>query len=91
MGMTLADALKQVDLEPGRLYRERVNGKTVVLRVIADPVPAEEQEASEPDGPPYLLPWFELPWGPGVEVIAQPGPISWPDPPIVPPDYEAEE
>lgn len=27
MGMSLADALGQVDLEPSRLYRERVNGR----------------------------------------------------------------
>lgn len=50
MSMTLAEALEQVHLEPGRTYRERVDGKTVEVRVIADPAADE----AVPDGPPYL-------------------------------------
>jgi hypothetical protein len=39
-----------------------------------------------------LMPWFESPELPGGFIVrATPGPLSLPDPPIIPPDDEATE
>ncbi len=84
MGMSLAEALRQVDLQPGQIYREQVNGWTVEVRVLDD-APRPELEAQV-----MLEPWVWFPDAPaGKFVQATPGPITLPDPPVIPRD-EAE-
>lgn len=41
MSLSLAEALAQVDLQPGHTYREKVNGWTVEVRVL-DETPSPE-------------------------------------------------
>ena len=72
MGMTLADALSQVDLEPGRLYRERVKCGVAELRVIPDTAPVSD-DPPVPDGPPYMTLDFEPPRRPVTVIVATPG------------------
>ncbi|MBM4071387.1 MAG: hypothetical protein FJ271_20980 [Planctomycetes bacterium] len=56
MSLPLADALRLVDLEPGHIYRERVNGFTVEVRVLADSPATELSEHI------MLQPWVDLPF-----------------------------
>jgi len=50
MSVSLAEALKHVDLQPGQTYREKVNGFTVEVRVLDDAAtpgriaPTEEEQ-----------------------------------------------
>jgi hypothetical protein len=88
--MTLAEAHRQVHLEPGRTYRERVDGMTVEVRLIPeptlpDPPPGEfaDRVMTDPPG--------EMPWSPVVVVRADYSPTgTMPDPPLLPPDDGAE-
>ena len=60
MSMPLADALAQVDLEAGRVYRCEVKGRKVEVRVLEDvlasmlPAPLIEADVT-------LDPWVEFP------------------------------
>jgi hypothetical protein len=57
--MTLAEALAQVDLEPGKTYDCVVGGKRVTVRVAAGSV---TQPASRYDESDVMLdPWCDLP------------------------------
>jgi hypothetical protein len=86
MSIPLVDALRMVNLKPG-VYRERVNGLDVELTVSADDAPTPELAEQV-----MLLPWFESPELPGGFIVrATPGPLSLPDPPVIPPDDEATE
>ena len=67
--MTLAEALEQVDLEPGKTYRCRVRGVTVELKVCPELKPRSSVQAS-PASEPWELrdcdlkpddAWVELP------------------------------
>lgn len=89
--MTLAEALEQVELEPGRTYQCRVRGMVVELRV----APAGEKTLlSKPlcEEDIMLDPWCELPqpeWGKTFK--AKPGPRLMPDIPEIPRDDEVAE
>jgi hypothetical protein len=67
--MTLAEALEQVDLEPGKTYRCRVRGVTVELKVCPELKPQSSVQA-RPASEPWELrdcdlkpddAWVELP------------------------------
>jgi hypothetical protein len=81
MSLSLAEALRLVDLQPGRTYRERVNGWTVEVRVLEEtPTPELAEQV-------MLQPWAWFPDPPGGKVVrATPGPITLPDPPVIPSD-----
>ena len=85
MSIPLCDALRMVNLEPGRVYRERVNGLDVELKVSADDRPTPELAEQV-----MLSPWLESPFRAVGTVKAFPGPISLPDPPIIPEDEPSE-
>ncbi len=80
MSVPLADALRQVDLQPGRVYRERVNGWTVEVRVLDDG-PSPELAAQV-----MLQPWVEFPFAAAGTVLARPGALPLSDPPVIPAD-----
>lgn len=84
MMTSIADTLQGLDLRPGVTYRTKVNGHTLEIRVIEDddvPTPALEEQV-------MMLPWVEIPFFPQGTVIARPGPLRLPDPPIIPNDQE---
>jgi hypothetical protein len=86
--MTLAEALEQVELEPGRTYQCSVRGMNVMLRVA--PV-GEKLLLSKPlcEEDIMLDPWCELPqprWG--TTLKARPGPKLLPDAPQIPHDED---
>ena len=56
MSMSLAEALRLTELQPGRVYRERVNGWTVEVRVLHE-TPSPELAAQV-----MLQPWVEFPF-----------------------------
>jgi hypothetical protein len=87
MGVSLAEALGQVDLEPGQVYRCRVKGRWVELRVL-DQV---ELTPSGFDASDVMLdPWVEFPLpAPSVTVVGKFGPLPPPDVPAIPADEEA--
>lgn len=80
MSLTLAEALGQVDLLPGHIYRETVHGKTVEVRVLDDE-PTPELAAQV-----MLQPWTDFPFNPVGTVRAVPGTLPLPDPPVIPSD-----
>jgi len=59
MSLTLAEALGQVDLETGRVYRCRVKGQWVELRVLGPVVEPPLAKFDESDV--MLDPWVEFP------------------------------
>jgi hypothetical protein len=82
MNLSLAEALGHVDLQPGRTYRETVNGRMVEVRVLDDaPTPELAEQV-------MLEPWFEIPFMPQLTIQATPGALPLPDPPVIPSDDE---
>lgn len=85
MGISLADALRQVDLRSGQVYQCRVGRFRVEVRVdeIAEPVLPPRLETEDV----MLDPWVDLPT-PESSVVrrAQPGPAVLPDVPALPAD-----
>jgi hypothetical protein len=83
MSLSLAEALEQVDLQPGRTYRASVKRWTVEVRVLGDgPTPTLAEQV-------MLQPWTWFPDAPGGKIVqATPGPITLPDMPLLPPDLE---
>jgi len=87
MGVSLAEALEQVDLEAGQVYRCQVKGRWVELRVL-DPV---EVCPSRFDASDVMLdPWAEFPLpAPSITVVGEFGPFPPPDVPEIPRDEDA--
>ena len=87
MSIPLVDALRMVNLEPGRVYRERVDGKTFVVQLLPE---SDDEPTPELAEQVMLLPWFEFPRSPAGTVQAKLGPVSLPDPPIIPADDDED-
>ncbi len=83
MIMPIAEALRGWDVQPGVTYRTKVDGHTLEFRLIDDDVPTSELAEQV-----MLQPWVEFPFFPQGTVIARPGLISLPDPPVIPNDEE---
>ena len=81
MSLSLVEALGQVDLEAGRVYRCKVNGRWVELRV---PGPSEVRPVSVYDESDVMLdPRVEFPPPKsGIVVRAKPGSVPLPDVPV---------
>jgi hypothetical protein len=80
MSVSLADALRQVDLQSGHVYRETVNGRTVEVRVLDDaPTPELADRVMREQ-------WVELPFDAVGTVRARAGTMPLPDPPAIPAD-----
>ncbi len=82
MNSLLAEALRHCDLQPGQTYRETVNGWTVEVRVLDDAPTSGLADRV------MLLPWVEFPTDPVGTVLARPGPLPLPDPPVIPAEDE---
>jgi hypothetical protein len=82
MSLSLVEALGQVDLEAGRVYRCKVNGQWVELRVLG---PSEVRPVSVYDESDVMLdPWVEFPQPtPVYSVVGEFGPTPLPDPPDI--------
>jgi hypothetical protein len=96
MTLSLAEALRLVNganLQPGQTYHERVNGKTVEVRVLEDNGPTPEDDGPTPElmEQVMLQPWVEFPFNATGTVRAQPGQLPLPDPPVIPEDDEVSE
>ena len=87
MSLSLVEALGQVDLETGRVYRCKVNGQWVELHVLG---PSEPQPVSVYDESDVMFdPWVEFPQPTsGIVVHATPGSVPLPDVPEIPTDEE---
>jgi hypothetical protein len=91
---TLADALKQLDLQPGETRLVTVNGYQVQLRRLpeeaAPPAPAEEPSQFADAVMPDLF--LNVPPSPqAITVPAKLDPLPLPDPPIILPEDESAE
>jgi len=80
MSLSLVDALGQVDLEAGRVYRCQVRGNWVELRVLG---PAQVPAMPVHDESDVMLdPWVEFPRPTsGVRLKVKPGSLPLPDVP----------
>jgi hypothetical protein len=87
MSMTLVEALGQVDLEEGHVYRCHVNGHWVELRVLK---PDDVRPVSSFDESDVMLdPWVELPSPtPKYTVRARWGTLPLPVVPKIPADED---
>lgn len=86
MSLTIAEALEQVELEPGRIYSCQVRGHWVELRVLA---PGEDPKSLIDESDIMLDPWVELPPPtPTMRVVGRYGPLPPPDIPEIPTDEE---
>ena len=84
MSITLTEALRQVDLEPGRTYRCRVNGRTIEVRVVEE-IPSALMPAPLDESDIMLDAWVELPSPPPVRTVqARLVPTLLPDIPEIP-------
>jgi hypothetical protein len=87
MSLSLAEALGQVELEPGRVYGCHLNGNWIELRVLEPKQPPPVSSFDESDV--MLDPWVELPQPTsGVLIWAESGSVPWPDVPEIPTDDE---
>lgn len=90
MGVSLAEALEQVNLEPGRTYRCQVGEHWVELRVLPA---ADLPPASPVDVENFMMdPWVALPTpaGTGVLLRATPGTQIPVDVPYIPSEENEE-
>jgi len=86
MSLSIAEALEQVELEPGRVYSCQVRGHWVELRVLK---PGEDPKSLIDESDIMLDPWVELPPPkPTFCVVGQFGPLPPPDIPEMPTDGE---
>jgi hypothetical protein len=87
MSLSLVEALGQVALEPGQVYRCEVNGQWIELRVLG---PSEMRPVSVYEESDVMLdPWVEFPQPTsGIVVRARPGAVPLPDVPEIPSDEE---
>ena len=79
--MTLAEALAQVQLEPGQTYACSVNGKRVTVRVAPKDAPLAVSRYDESDV--MLDAWCDLPRPAGTPVKVVVGEPRLPDPPFI--------
>jgi hypothetical protein len=84
MSISLAEALRLVDLRPGQTYQEKVNGWTVEVRVLDEAARPELAEQV------MLQPWVDIPFTPALTIQAKPGVLPLPDPPVIPVDEDGE-
>jgi len=85
MSLSLVEALGQVDLEPGRVYRCHVKGKCIEVRVLeaGEALPSARYDESDV----MLDPWVELPRPtPLFSVSGEFGPTPLPDVSEIPGD-----
>jgi hypothetical protein len=89
MSLSLVEALGQVDLQAGRVYRCQVKGHWVEPRVWE---PAEIRPMSVYDESDVMLdPWVEFPQPtPMLSVTGEFGPTPLPDVPEIPDDGDGE-
>jgi len=87
MSLTLVEALGQVDLEEGQVYRCQVKGHWVELRVLG---PAEVQPSAGYNESDVMLdPWVELPRPKSATRLrARRGSLPLPDVPEIPADED---
>ncbi|MDB5352640.1 MAG: hypothetical protein JWN86_3887 [Planctomycetota bacterium] len=87
MSVSLAEALGQVDLEAGQVYRCHVQGYLVELRVL-EPAP-DRPVAGFDESDVMLDPWVKLPRPtPVVRLTARAGRLPEPDIPEIPTDED---
>ncbi len=87
MGVSLVEALGQVDLKSGQVYRCQVKGRWIELRVLTF---EEEQPSGRYDESDVMLdPWEELPLpASSVTVAGEFGPMPALDIPEIPSDED---
>lgn len=87
MGVSLVEALAQVDLKPGRVYSCHVNGHWIKVHVLdsaGGPAPCQYDESDV-----MLDPWVEFPLPMStIRVRAKPGAMPLPDVPTIPADED---
>jgi hypothetical protein len=87
MSLSIAEALEQVELEPGQIYSCQVKGHWVELRVLES---GQDPRSSLIDESDIMLdPWVELPRPTsGIFVRAKRGTLPFPDVLEIPPDED---
>ncbi len=79
MNITLAEALRDVDLQPGRTYRCEVRGQEVEVRVLTPMHVGEETSSAIPNSDVMVDAWVEFP-----EPLCRSRGVSRQGPPLLP-------
>jgi hypothetical protein len=86
MSLSIAEALAQVELEPGRVYSCQVKGHWVELRVLEL---GKDPKSLIDESDIMLDPWVELPRPtPTMRVVGRYGPLPPPHIPEIPRDED---
>jgi hypothetical protein len=86
MSLSIAEALEQVELEPGHVYSCQVKGHWVELRVFQ---PGMDPRSTIDESEIRLDPWVELPPPtPTMCVVGEYGPLPPPDIPEFPREWD---
>ena len=88
--VSLAEALRDVDLQPGQTYRCEVRGHQVELRVLTPSHVQDDAPSGFPDSDVMWEPWLELP-EPACQSrgLSRRGAPLLPDVPLIPRDEES--
>jgi hypothetical protein len=85
MSVSLAEALRDVDLRPGHTYRCQIRGHNVELRVLGAPENIADSESAISAADAMLEPWIELPEPVArARGVSRLGQAMLPDPPAIP-------
>lgn len=89
MSVSLAEALRDFEFEPGRTYRGEVRGHNVELRVLRPHNNGENSQSAIPESDVMLEPWRELP-EPACRAtgLSRLGPSLVPDIPAIPTNWD---
>lgn len=90
MSALLNQAIASLNLQPGEVFKTKVNGHDVEVRVLppATVAPAAD-EPSQFAEMVMMEPWFEIPEAPILKTVrVKRGSLPPSDPPIIPPDDE---
>jgi hypothetical protein len=87
MSLSIAEALEQVDLEPGQVYSCQVKGNWIELRVL--PAGEQPKPVDVDDSEIMLVPWVRLPRpAPAFQVLGEYAPPRQPYIPEIPRDED---
>jgi hypothetical protein len=82
MNPSLTEALALLNLQPGEVYRMKVNGRTVEVRALTTDQSAESLDERSPFTEEERIElWLDIPFSPTARTITlQPGAPLWPAP-----------
>lgn len=85
MSTILQQAISALNLQPGQVYRTKINGQEFEVRLLETNTPPESAgDISQFADLEMMVPWFHIPESPPWGIVkATLGPLPPPDPPLI--------